>query len=172
MSLQRRFTVAGLTLGLFFTFSDSSFAQQTQPEGQGVETPQQQTERLGKRRGRKAAHRAGHMMRIFRELELTDAQREQARSIIERYAASTKPQREELRQLRQQRAQGALSTDAEARAQSLRAEIRQTHESLRAELLAVLTPEQRAKFDQIKQEFKSRREAMRGRRWGTQDNDQ
>src|ERR1044072_3205609 len=87
MSLQSRLTGAGLALGLLVTFSLPALAQQsatTQDEGS-----QQQQERGGKR-----WHRGGHGMRggmhLFRELNLSDAQKQQANAIIERYKESTK----------------------------------------------------------------------------------
>ena len=169
MSLQSRLTGATLVLGLLVIFSLPALAQQPSTAQDGADT-QQQTERAGKRwhRGERGMH---GMMGIFRELNLTDAQQQQARAIIERYEASTKPQRDEMRQLFEQKQQGTATADAEARAQTLRAQLRESHKQMRDELLTILTPDQRARLEQIKQERKARHEEWRKRRQDQTDND-
>jgi periplasmic protein CpxP/Spy len=161
MSLQSRLTGASLTLGLLVTFSLPVLAQQSST-AQDTDQ-QQQTERGGKRwhRGEKGMRGRSHM---FRELDLSEAQKQQAHAIMERYDAMTKPQREEMRQIFQQKRQGATGADTEARAQALRAELRETHKRMRDELLTILTPDQRAKYEQIKQERKARHDERRARR--------
>jgi periplasmic protein CpxP/Spy len=172
MSLRNRLTGAGLTLGLLVTFSLPVLAQSTtttQEEGS-----QQQTERTGKKRWHRREHgMRGGGMRMFRELDLSDAQKQQASAIFERYKESTKAQREEMRQLHQQKrtATGAVDTQAQARAEALRTELRETHKRMQDELLTILTPDQRAKWEQIKAERKARHEEKRARRQGqTTDN--
>lgn len=171
MSLRNRLTGAGLTLGLLVTFSLPAMAQQAATQDEGS---QQQTERVGKRHKRWGRHGMRGGMRMFRDLDLSDAQKQQASAIIERYKEMSKPQREEMRQLRQQRGQtatGAVDTQAQARAESLRAELRETHKRMQDELLTILTPDQRAKFEQLKQERKARHEERRARRQNrTNDN--
>jgi Spy/CpxP family protein refolding chaperone len=58
--------------------------------------------------------------------------------------------------------------------QALRAEMNQAMKNTRAEMLAVLTADQRAQFEQLVKERKARHEEMRGRRPDQQndDNDQ
>jgi Spy/CpxP family protein refolding chaperone len=106
----------------------------------------------------------------MRELNLTEEQRAQHREIMERHAAVTKAQREELVQLRQKRASGALTPDDEARAQALRQELQTSMESMRAEFANTLTPEQRAKLAELQNERKSRFEERKKRR-GTSNPD-
>jgi Spy/CpxP family protein refolding chaperone len=103
------------------------------------------------------------MLRILRELNLTEAQQQQARTIVENHLAAIKPQREELSRLREQREQGAVQGDVSQRAKELRAQIQESMKNTRAQLLNILTAEQRAKFDQMETEFKARREQMRER---------
>lgn len=169
MSLQSRLTGAGLALGLLVTFSLPALAQQsaaTQGEGS-----QQQQERGGKR-----WHRGGHGMRggmrLFHELDLSEAQKQQANAIIERYKESTRAQREEMRQLHQQKstATGAVDTQAQARAEALRNELRESHKRMQDELLTILTPDQRAKLEQLKADRKARREEWRNKRRQAQPN--
>lgn len=112
-------------------------------------------------------------MRLFSQLNLTDAQQQQLRAIEERYEATIKPQREEMRRLYESN-QGELSPDAEARAQQLRAEMRQAMQGIREEMMAVLTPEQRTQLEQLIKERKARQDERRARRMNpqTDDNDQ
>ena len=166
MSLQSRLTGAGLAVGLLVTFSLPVFAQQ-------ASTTQDTQEQPGKH-----WHRGGHGTRggmgMFRELDLSDAQKQQARAIIERYQESTKAQREEMRQLYQQKGQsanGTLDAQSQARAEALRNELRETHQRMRDELLTILTPDQRAKWEQLQQERKAQREEWRKRRQDQTNND-
>ena len=179
MSLQSRLTGASLMLGLLVTFSLPALAQEqssTTQEG-AAGTQQQQTERRGKRwhRGKRGMHGMRGMMHMLRELNLTEAQQQQARAIFDRYEASTKPQREEMRQLFQQkRAQGNAEPDAQtqARAEALRAQFKESARLMQDELLTILTPEQRTKLEQMKQERKARHEERRARRQGQMNDNQ
>jgi Spy/CpxP family protein refolding chaperone len=160
--------MAGLTLGLAFAFCGAISAQEPgsarQDDGQ---QRQERWERRGKHRGE---GRRGGIMRLMTRLNLTDAQQLQLRAIQERYEVSLRPQREEMRRLHESN-QGELSPDAEARAQALRAEMRQAMTGLREEMLGVLTPEQRTELEQLLKERKAMRQERRGRRMSQQDND-
>ena len=173
MSLQSRLTGAGLALGLLVAFSLPVLAQQSSTT-QDTQEQQPQGERMGKRRWHGGEHGMRGGMGMFRDLDLSDAQKQQASAIIERYRESTKPQREEMRQLYQQKGQtatGAVDAQAQARAEALRTELRESHKRMQDELLTILTPDQRAKWEQLKQERKARHEEWRKRRQGQTDND-
>ena len=117
----------------------------------------------GKRFGR-FGRRHGLGLRGLRGLNLTDAQKEQIRTIHQNAGAATQARREELRQLFRTRRQGGqLTAEQEARARQLRAELKEARERTHNDVLAVLTPEQRAQLEQFKQERKARREQMRER---------
>lgn len=160
MSLRKKLTGAGLTLGLIFTFAAAAFAQRPMPPQQeGASRPMQEG-RGGRRLG---PGKRGHgAMKLFRELNLTDAQRDQMRGIHERAMASTKSQHEELRGLRANNQGGPLSTESQARAQALRAEIEQVMRGAHQETLNVLTQEQRTQLEQLKEERKARHKERRG----------
>jgi Spy/CpxP family protein refolding chaperone len=176
MSLRRIFTGSGLALGLAFTFSAGALAQQpsvTNPQDNG-----QRQERGERRRGGDGPHGMGKrggggMQRLMSQLNLTDAQRRQIRAIQDRFEASTKVQREELRRLRES-TQGEPSADARSRFQILREEISQAMKSQHQEILNVLTSEQRARLEELIKERQARHEERRGRRMDQQndDNDQ
>jgi Spy/CpxP family protein refolding chaperone len=163
MALRKTLTLAALALGLTVAFSASVFAQQQGGGGAGA----QQQERGGRRRGGPGGPGFG-MGRGLRELNLTDAQKEQARAIFDRFAANIKPQREQLMQLREQKKAGNTPADAEERAKALRSQIHESEKAMRAELLTILTPEQRTKLDEMEKERKARRDEMRKNRDGDQ----
>ena len=104
-------------------------------------------------------------MRALGQLNLTDAQKERMRSIHEGARQSTQARRDELRQIfMTKREGGQLTPEQEARAKQLRTELREAHKRTHDEALGVLTPEQHAQLDKLKQEHKARREEMRKRR--------
>ncbi|MFN2491465.1 MAG: Spy/CpxP family protein refolding chaperone [Pyrinomonadaceae bacterium] len=104
-------------------------------------------DRMGRRGG------IGHFMR---ELDLTEAQRQQSRAIIERRMENTKAQRDELIKLREKRRTGTFAAEDEARARALRQEIREAMEGVRSEMAGILTAEQKAKLEQLKNERKAK----------------
>jgi Spy/CpxP family protein refolding chaperone len=157
----------GACLGLVIALAcgtGAAFAQQSA-------TPQQEDGQMrreglrGERGGKRGDRHMAGMMRLLREVNLTDAQDLQVRAALERFAESTKPQREAFRQLHEQgdEQQGAPSAETREQARRLRGELREAMQRTRTEILAILTPEQRTKFEQLEQERKARHEQWRGR---------
>ena len=138
-------------------------AQQTTPAPpRGVEG--REGRHAGPRRGGKLFERDPGL-RAIRRLNLSDEQRAQLRVLHESLRRSTETQRAELRQLFAGRAVGEPLTDVQrARAGQLRDELRRAGESHHQQVLGLLTPEQRAQLDQLKQEREQRREERRQRR--------
>jgi Spy/CpxP family protein refolding chaperone len=137
----------------------------------------QESGAMGRRHGKGGGgggegHEMRGMVRVLGELNLTDAQRQQARTIIERNMTSTKAQREEMMKLREGREQGTPTPEAEARAKELRKELRQSSNAMRAEINAILTPEQRTQLEQREQEFKSEHAEKRARKRGEMNDQQ
>jgi protein CpxP len=160
------FIKTALTLALTGALGLATFAQTPQ-----TATPQQEGPHEGHGRGHKGfGHKGGRFERgAFRQLNLTDAQREQIRAIHDRYAQTYAPQRQELRTIMETRRNGGtLTPEQEARARELREQFRANGEKLHAETLAVLTPEQREQLKQLHEQGKQRRQERRGRRLGTQ----
>ena len=156
-------------LGLILTLGMVAFAQETQPQvpaaPEGSERMEQRRERLRERMSRRHAmalrkhegfgrRRAG-LGRLGRDLNLSDAQKEQSRAIMQRRLATTKTQREELFRLREKRIAGSFSDEDKARVEALRQEIRSSMEGVRAEMEAVLTAEQKARLESLKAERKA-----------------
>lgn len=153
----------GLAVGLLASLTAVGFAQQTAQDGTG-DAARGHHERMG--HGRKGG-RHGKMggMRGLRALNLTDAQREQIRTARENHARSTETQRAELRQLFNARREGGeLTADQKARATQLRSELDASAQNFHNQLLNLLTPEQRAQFEQQMKERQERRAELRERR--------
>lgn len=156
-------------LGLVFTTGAVSFGQQpnTIPQDNG----QPRHERRGGRGpGMGKRGHGGGIRRLMNKLNLTDAQEQQMRTIFERYEASTRTQREEMRRLHDS-TQGEPSAEVKARFQELRSQLDQSRQSQHAELLNVLTAEQRTQLEQMLKERKGRFGEGRGRRMNQQNND-
>ena len=150
-------------LGLSLILASVAVAQEAQP--QSPTTPEGRTkarsERLARRgeRGERRGgmrHRGGIGRHLMRELNLTDDQRQQARAIMQRRLGGTKTQREELFSLREKRIAGSFTADDQARVKALRQEMRAAMQGSRAEMEGLLTAEQKAKLEQLKQDRKSR----------------
>lgn len=138
-----------------------TYAQQKPASTQDKMDTSQEGPREGRRHGKMGRHRGFAGMR---ELNLTEAQRQQRRAIMHRQLGNTKAQREELFKLREKRFAGTLTPEDEARVQSLRGELRNSMQSIRTEMEVVLTAEQRAKLEQLKSERKERRDERREHR--------
>jgi len=109
------------------------------------------------------AFRRNHRARIAQELNLTDAQKQQARTIFQQACQSAQPVRQQLKQNRQALTAAAKAGNSDADIQKLSTE----QGSLLGQLVAIrtesasqfyqmLTPEQRAKADQMHQQFRQR----------------
>ena len=126
------------------------------PQAAPAETPKENT-----RHGR---HHHGERggARMAEALNLTDAQKEQAKAIREKYRTSSQDVRTQMRTLHDQ-----LKTAREAnnpaevdrlnqQREALMANAKQTWTAQRNEFRAILTPEQQAKFDQFQENHKGR----------------
>ncbi len=104
-----------------------------------------------------------HMARMEQELNLTDAQKQQAKSIFQNARMTARPIREQLKQNRQALAAAAKAGKSDADIQQLAAQ----QGNLLGKMVAIrteafgkfynlLSPEQRAKADQMQQQFQQR----------------
>lgn len=150
--------------GMLLALSMVAFAQQPQ------QTPPAPQEGLRRERmERNERHRdgmRGEKMRgpghLMRDLNLSDAQREQVRAITQRRLEATRAQREELFRMREKRIAGTFSAEDGARARVLRDEIRVAMDGIRSDTEGVLTGEQKARLEQLKVERKARHEERLG----------
>ena len=134
------------------------FAQTTPATPQAKTQPQAQTHK-------RFARRAMMRHRMMQQLNLTEAQRQQAKAIFQQARQSAQP---EVRQLRQNRAairaavkagDSAKIQQLSATAGTLRGEIMASRATAMAKFYRTLTPEQRAKADQMAARARNRRHA-------------
>ena len=120
----------------------------------------------GGRRGGEFGHRGGRGMGMgmLRGIELTDAQKEQIKSIHE----ANKPDQatlDQMKAIRETRKNGGTITDEQkAQMKQLRDAQRAKMESVHQQILAILTPEQKAQLEQRKADMQKRREEFRQKR--------
>ncbi|HEV2704328.1 MAG TPA: periplasmic heavy metal sensor [Pyrinomonadaceae bacterium] len=123
--------------------------------------------RGSRRGGRHGGHFGGG---LFRGVDLTEEQQARVKQIHQSYGERIKPIREQLHAKRQELRQAsegttfneALATQKLTESASLEARLMGEQFRLRQELLAVLTPEQRAQLEARREQFKARRGARRG----------
>jgi Spy/CpxP family protein refolding chaperone len=113
-----------------------------------------------------------HGGRGMRELNLTEAQREQLKAMHQQQREALKPVMEQQRQLREQIEQALAAGNADAsrigqltiQSYQLRQQMKAEREKARAAFVNVLTPEQKAQWEKREQEHKQRTEKFGGRR--------
>jgi len=115
-------------------------------------------------------------MRGLRQLDLTDAQKQQARRIMEANRGKGNPQDfQEMRELSRAKHDGTLTDAQKERLQTLKQQKRQNMEETHRQILAILTDEQRAKLEQLKEqnrgEMRERRQMRRNRQNSDTPND-
>jgi protein CpxP len=110
--------------------------------------------------GKRGFHKAG---RLMKELNLTDEQKAQMKQIRQNFSERTttlrndlRARRQELRQLNQGAFNESLTAQKLAEMSGLQAKLMGERFKLRQEMLAVLTPEQKTKFEQRREQFKAR----------------
>ena len=159
-----KFASVTLALGLLTAFGAVVQAQQTGTQNPNEGPGQKRGEDRGFRRG--PQRDGGFDPGFLRELNLTDDQKQQVRTIIQQNFANSKTTREELRQLGEKRRQGTLTTEEEARARTLHEQIRASMKETETKIASVLTPEQKAKLEELRKERKGNHEGRGGPRRG------
>lgn len=102
----------------------------------------------------------GRYMRELRGVNLTDAQKEQLRTIFE----ANKPDQatmEEMRSLMEARRAGTATAEQTERMKTLKRQGRAKREQIQVQVFAILTPEQRQQVEKNREESKQRREERR-----------
>jgi Spy/CpxP family protein refolding chaperone len=119
-------------------------------------------------------HARQHMrmmrQRIAQQLNLTDAQKAQAKSIFQQSREQTKPVRDQLKTNRQALAAAVKANDTGQIQQlsqqegSLLSQLVAARAEARAQFYQILTPDQKAKADQMAAHFKARMQQRAARR--------
>lgn len=149
-----------VAVGAFATFA-SAQETTTATTQEGVIKQEKRERGFGKRGGGKGMRGGKHgAMRGLREIELTEVQKEQLRTIREanRPDDATK---EEIRTLAQAKRAGTLTADQQEKFRALKQQRREKAEIVKAQVLAILTPEQLQQLEQKKLEMKQRWEQHR-----------
>jgi periplasmic protein CpxP/Spy len=104
-----------------------------------------------------------HLDRIAQKLGLSDAQKQQARSIFEQAREQSQPIRQQLKQNREAMAAAVKANQVSEihKLAHVRGDLVAKQATVRGEasakFYAILTPEQRVKADQMRQQFRERR---------------
>lgn len=161
MLLRKLFALSFLILGLGVC-SATALAQQVPQNNPAVSTQQPRRDGLG-RRGMRRRARMGRQQAL-EQINLTDAQKQQMRTIVQTRAQGNQAQRAELRQLMQQWRAGTLSPEGQARAKALRGQMMDERMATHTQMMGVLTTEQKAKLQEIRETRKANHQLLRRRR--------
>ncbi len=124
-----------------------------------------------------AQPRAGRMMsrqamrgRMFQALDLTDAQKQQAKAAMQQAKQNAEPLMKQLRENRQALAAAVKANDTAqihnlaAQQGHLQGQLLGIRSEARAKVYATLTPEQKAKADQMREKVRERMQQRFGKR--------
>ena len=120
----------------------------------------------GEHRGKAKRDHAAFGEKMAEKLGLSEGQKIQARELHEKFRAENEPFHEAMMQKRDQLREARKAGDT-ARVEALRAEMetqraamQERHEAMKAQFLTILTPDQKAKFE----EMEKNREERKGKR--------
>jgi Spy/CpxP family protein refolding chaperone len=162
MSFKRKLISAVTSAFAVAAFSTFAAAQDTNTNKEDNSVQKQEMRERG--RGGKRGGFGKYAMRSFEKLNLSDAQKSQVQTITENFKTSTQAQREELRSLGMKKRDGIITADEQARAKELRTQLKASGEQMRNSIQAILTAEQKAQLEQMKEEKKKRREEFKQNR--------
>lgn len=150
----------------FVAFGTFVSAQDTTEKSTDGVQKQRKFEGRGYGRGMRGGKRGDKsMIRGLERLNLTDAQKQQIKTLFDVEKATTQTQREEMRALFMKKRNGETLTETEqARMGELKQQLKANAEQTRNSVLAILTAEQRQQLEQIKEERRQRREQRRQNR--------
>ena len=169
MSSRTKLFSASLTLALFATVSAAGLAQQPQNQDQSQAPGARESQRpfgRGEGRGFGRGHHGAFGPQLMQELNLTEEQKQQIRTIIDQSMESTRAQREELRQFGGKRFQGTLTAEEQARAKTLHEQMRASMKETHARIETILTAEQKTRLEELRKERKANHERFGKRRGG------
>ena len=159
MSLKRKIISAIISAFAVVAFTSFVSAQDADKTQQDSTQKQERRERRdGMKRGFGRGHRGGgKFMRGFEQLNLTDAQKEQIRGILEANKPDAK-NFEEIRPLMEAKRNGTITAEQQEKLKAFREQAKQKHDLVKGQIHAVLTTEQKAQLEKIKEEWKQKRE--------------
>jgi Spy/CpxP family protein refolding chaperone len=166
MSFKQKFVSVVTFVFAICAFTTFVSAQDANPTGQqDSTTKQEKREGFGKRKfgkeGKRENKRGGKMMHGLKELNLTDAQKEQVKGIMESNRTAHQDTREELRGLMMKKRDGIITAEEQTRFDQLKTQMKASAKQTHNSILAILTPEQRTQLEQQKEQMKQKREERR-----------
>ena len=170
MSFKNKFFSALTMAFALFAFSTFVSAQETtKTDSDNTQKQEKREWRKGKRDGMGKGFRRGGdgmrggMLRGLRDLNLTDAQKTQIRTIME----ANRPDQatmEEFKTLHQAKRDGTITAEQTERLKTLRGQSREKGQAVHQQILAILTPEQLQQLEAKKAEMKQKREERKQQR--------
>lgn len=149
----------------FTTFASAQDVRSEKRSDKAVKERKFEGKQFGERgfhRGMHGAKRGKMMMHGLHRLDLTDAQKEQIRGLMQANKTANEPLRQEMRSIiEKKRAGGEFSEADKARLKEIHSQMRQSGEQTHNTVLSLLTGEQRQQLEQWKQERKQRMEERR-----------
>ena len=158
----KKFAILVGTFSILLSGFIFALAQQNQtPPTTPPTVEQRQRDRTG---GRMMLRRRARMRAdALRQLNLTDAQKQQAQALRRETFAGNRAVRDELTQLLEKRRQGTLTEADQTRARELRQQLQQSRQNTREQVARLLTEEQRTKLQEIRKNRRENRERFRQR---------
>ncbi len=159
------FAFAALT-----TFVPAQDTTTTTPQNSAAMNMRPEGRNHGKRKFGKEG-RGGHgskmMMGALAQLNLTDAQKTQIKSVMEANRPANQGTREEMRGLMMKKRDGSITADEQTKLEGLRQQAKASADQTHSSILAILTPEQRTQLDEMKiqreQKMNERRQMRQNR---------
>ena len=167
MKFSRKILSAVTVLFAFFAFSSYVSAQNTNDDTNPHMKREGKMKKDGMRGDKKM--RGGHrgdrgMLRGLQQLDLTDEQKTQIRGIMESNRTANEPLHQELRALMQKKRDGGSLTETEiSRFQEIKEQLENSANQTKQIVLALLTADQRAKYDQMMEQRRERIEQRKQR---------
>lgn len=155
---------AGAAIVAFSTFA---VAQDTKPDNQPQAPKQERREMRGGKFGRGEGMRRGMrgkrhgLMRQLRGLNLTEEQRTQIRTLMQANRGNSDVNREEMRTIMKAKRDGTITPDQQQKLDTFKTQMKENAKRTHEQVLAILTPEQRAQLEARKEERKRRMEERR-----------
>jgi Spy/CpxP family protein refolding chaperone len=175
-----KFKIIILSTAALLTLSSFSLSQTTTPTESTDSIKQERS--AGKRgmkeggrdykRGRSRGGEEG--MKGLKDLNLSDSQKAEIKTLHETNKSKFQLQREEMKALAGKKRDGIITADEETRFKSLREEMKANAKSSHDLMMGILTPEQKVQFEQkrteIREKMKQRRGLREEKKPVTQDN--
>ena len=180
MSLKQKF-ISTVTLAFaivaFTTFVSAQDTTTTRQQDSVTKQEKRERKDFGRREGgnrkfgkegRGDKHGDKMMMRGLSQLNLTDAQKTQIKSLMETSRTANQGTHEELRGLMMKKRDGIITADEQARLGELKAKAKASAKQTHSSILAILTAEQRTQLEQLKEQRKQKMEERRQMRQNRQ----